>query len=186
MGNATTTEMQASLTAVRRSPSEEGQLELIVCRPLAGERAILDEAVLDPGLGLVGDSWWARPSRQTPDGGPHPDMQLTLVNTRWVRAIAGDGVERRALVGDQLHVDLDVSEANLPPGSRLAIAGAVVEITAEPHTGCQKFTERFGLDATRFVNSPAGRALRLRGVNARILAGGTIRRGDAVQVVRAP
>ena len=88
--------------------------------------------------------------------------------------------ERWPLAGDQLYVDLDLSVENLPAGTRLAVGDAVVEITPEPHTGCAKFSARFGTDALKFVNKPPGRELRLRGVNARVVTPGTVRPGDAI------
>ena len=90
------------------------------------------------------------------------------MNARAAALVAGDR-ERWPLAGDQLYVDLDLSGENLPPGTRLAIGSAVVEVTDEPHTGCKKFSARFGLDALEFVNSPEGRALNLRGINTRVV-----------------
>ena len=87
---------------------------------------------------------------------------------------------RWPLAGDQLVIDLDLSVANLPPGTRLAIGSAVIEVTAQPHTGCAKFIERFGADAHQFVNSPVGRELNLRGINAKVVQAGRIRVGDVV------
>ena len=118
-------------------------LEMIVRRPQVGEREILEEGQLDLVDGLVGDSWKLRSSKRTADGTPHPDMQLNLMNSRVVALVSQDR-SRWHLAGDQLYVDLDLSEANLPPGTRLAIGSAVIEVTAEPHTGCSKFVERFG------------------------------------------
>jgi MOSC domain-containing protein YiiM len=175
--------LEAGLDDIRRSPDDGGRVELIVRRPALGEREVLEEAELDCDRGLVGDTWVERPSRQTPDGSPHPDMQLTLMNARAARLVAGSA-DRSPLAGDQLYVDVDLSVANLPPGSRLRIGGAVVEITAEPHRGCKKFTQRFGLAALRFVNSDVGAALRLRGANAKVVVAGTFRTGDAVRKIR--
>ncbi len=102
------------------------------------------------------------------------------MSARVVDLVAGTR-ERWSLAGDQLYVDLDLSEANLPPGTRLAVGEAVVELTASPHTGCKKFVERFGLDAMHFVNSPEGRSLRLRGANARVVEAGVVRPGDEIR-----
>ena len=134
-------------------------------------------------MGLLGDTWGSRPSSSTPDGSPHPDKQLNVMNSRVIALIAVDR-ERWPLAGDQLFVDLDLSPANLPPGTRLALGSAVIEVTAPPHTGCQKFVERFGLDAMKFVNSPVGRELNLRGINAKVVQPGPIRVGDAVTKVK--
>ena len=137
---------------------------------------------VDPVAGLVGDSWQQRGSRRTADGSPHPDMQLNVMNAR-VASLVAQHRSRWALAGDQLFVDLDLSEANLPAGTRLAIGSAVIEVTAEPHTGCGKFAERFGTDATAFVNAAEHRDLHLRGLNARVVQGGSIRAGDRVRKI---
>jgi MOSC domain-containing protein YiiM len=175
----TTEQLVAGIDEVRGSPADRGSLVLIVRRPVPGEREVVDVARLDPTVGVVGDSWHQRGSRRTPDGGPHPDMQVTLMNVRAADLVAGDPA-RRSLAGDQLFVDLDLGAANLPAGTRLAVGDAMLEITAEPHRGCAKFADRFGMDAARFVNSEVGIELNLRGVNARVVAGGTIRAGDEV------
>ena len=164
--------LASGLEAIRQSPKTAGVLRLIVCRPDIEQRATLREGRLDEAAGLVGDSW---PQR----GSAHPDMQLTVMNARAIALIAGSP-ERWPLAGDQLFADLDLSNANLPAGSRLRIGEAVIEITAVPHTGCAKFKARFGPAALAFVNSPAGRELNLRGVNARIITSGVIRVGDPI------
>lgn len=153
---------------------------MIVRRPVVSEREVLEEGQLDPDQGLVGDTWRTRPSSRTPDRSPHPDMQLNIMNARVIDLLAQERA-RWPLAGDQLYIDLDLSDANLPPGTRLAIGSAVIEVTAQPHTGCKKFVERFGLDAVNFVNSPLGKSLHLRGVNARVVRPGTIRAGDLVR-----
>ena len=170
-------ELEAGLDHIQQSPKDDGVLQLIVRRPSVEAREVLDEAQLDLSEGLVGDSWKVRPSSKTPDGSPHPDMQVNIMNARVVALVAQEK-ERWPLAGDQLYVDLDLSRANVPPGTQLAIGSAVVEVTAPPHTGCKKFVARFGLDAMKFVNSPLGRELNLRGVNAKVIQPGVIRTGD--------
>lgn len=177
--------LEAGLDEVRRSPRERGVIELIVRRPAEGEREVLEEATLDVVEGMLGDNWRTRGSSQTDDGSAHPEMQVTLMNARSAALIAGDP-DRWKLAGDQLFVDLDLSYGNLPPGTRLALGSALVEITSQPHRGCGKFSTRFGNDAVRFVNSAAGRELNLRGVNARIIDGGAVRSGDAIAKRPAP
>lgn len=172
--------LNEGLAEVRGSPSEVGSVELIACRPAVETRELLDQAELDPGVGLIGDCWLSRGSSSTADSSANPDAQLTLMNARVAALVAGPR-DRWALAGDQLYVDLDLSTANLPPGTRLGIGDAVIEVTALPHTGCGKFVRRFGVDAQRFVNSAAGRELNLRGLNTRIVAGGTVRIGDAIR-----
>src|SRR6478735_6048500 len=160
--------LEAGMSSILESPKTAGNLDLIVRRPGSGLRETAVEARLDEAIGLVGDSWQERGSRRTPDGKANINAQITLMNSRAIALIAGTA-ERWPLAGDQLYVDLDLSEANLPAGSRLQVGEATVEISAEPHAGCASFKARYGADAVAFVNSPEGRAHRLRGVNARIL-----------------
>jgi MOSC domain-containing protein YiiM len=174
------TRLEERLDHIREAPADGGTVELIARRPAEDEREVLTEAVLAMHEGLVGDTWRARGSSRTPDGGPNPESQLTLMNARAAAAIAGDR-ERWAQAGDQFYVDLDLSLANLPPGSRIQIGSAVIELSETPHTGCAKFSARFGNDALRFVNSPVGRELRLRGANCKVVIPGVVRPGDAIR-----
>ena len=173
--------LAAGLAHLRGAPADEGRLELIVRRPALGEREVLEVGELSQAEGLVGDTWNVRPSRRTADGGPHPDMQLNLIGARTSHLLSGGDLHQRVLVGDQLHVDLDLSEANLPAGARLGIGGAVIEVTDQPHTGCKKFAARFGAEALRFVSVGPGGEMRLRGINARVAVPGPIRAGDVVR-----
>jgi MOSC domain-containing protein YiiM len=175
-------EMEAALDYVRAAPLDSGTLELIVIRPGVEEREILEEGQLDLERGLVGDNWGTKPSQST--GKPKPEAQVTVMSSR-AAALVADGEDRAgwAQAGDQLYVDLDLSEANLTPGSKLAIGTAVLEVTQEPHLGCGKFIKRFGADALKLVNSATGRKLRLRGVNTRVAVAGTVRTGDEVRKV---
>jgi MOSC domain-containing protein YiiM len=168
--------LESGLDEIRRSPSDEGRIELIVRRPSENEREVVPEAMLDCARGLIGDKWV--------EGSAHPDTQLTLMNAR-VALLVAQEADRRQLAGDQFYVDLDLSQENIPSGTRLELGLAIVEVTSPPHLGCKKFAERFGPDARRFVNSPVGRQLRLRGVNARIIVAGAVRVGDTVRKVAA-
>jgi hypothetical protein len=152
---------------------------MIVRRPEINEREVVEEGALDLELGLVGDNWKARGYRKRPDGSADPEMQLNVMNVRSTALVAPDR-ERWPLAGDQLYVDFDLSGANVPPGTRLRIGGAVIEVTPVPHTGCAKFVSRFGMEAMRFVNSPIGRELNLRGICAKVVEPGPIRAGDRV------
>ncbi len=184
MDFVTTAELEAALPELLTSPTDEGELKMVVRRPQSGEREVLAEGELDLEVGLVGDSWSQRSSRRTPDGSPHPDMQLNLMNYRILSFLTGGDRERMALAGDQLIVDLDLSEENLPPGTVLDFGGARIEVTDQPHTGCAKFSERFGLDARRFLNSPELADQHLRGINAKVITAGTITPGSRIQVTR--
>jgi hypothetical protein len=174
-----TDHLQAGLDHVRESPKDEGSVELIARRPAENEREVVEEARIDSIDGLVGDSWNVRISKRTGKG-PEPDKQLTLMNARAAALVAGSA-DHGGLPGDQLYVDFDLSGDNIPPGTRLQLGTAVIEVSAAPHTGCAKFSARFGKDALRFVNSPVGRELNLRGINAKVIEPGTVRTGDAIR-----
>jgi hypothetical protein len=178
----TTEELEAGLGEIRRSPKDEGLLELIVRRPEIEQREVLEEGELHIQNGLVGDSWTRRGSSRTPDGSPHPEMQLNIMNSRVVALVAQEK-ERWSLAGDQLFLDLDLSKNNLPAGTRLSLGSAIIEVTAPPHTGCHKFIARFGVEAMKFVNSPLGQELCLRGINARVVQSGTIRVGQVAKKI---
>jgi MOSC domain-containing protein YiiM len=171
-------DLQAGLESMRAAPREQGVVELIVRRPAVGEREVVSEGALDVDRGLVGDNW---STRGRSGGRPaNPNAQITVMSARAAALIAGER-ERWPLAGDQLYVDFDLSDSNLPPGTRLEVGDAVLEVPVDPHTGCKKFRARFGLDALRFVGSPEGRALNARGINARVVQGGQVRAGDAIR-----
>ncbi len=178
--HSTLEELQAGLGHILRAPKDEGTLEWIVRRPGEGEREVLDTATLDVVEGLVGDGWRARGSKRTEDGSAHPEMQIAIMGARAIGLIARERA-RWALAGDQLFVDLDLTADNLPPGTRLSVGSAVLEITPYPHRGCKKFHVRFGADAIAFLGSDEENALRLRGVYSKVVVPGTIRKGDAVR-----
>ena len=182
MTHKTMEQLEAGLGNVLQSPKNLGELRLIVRRPATGAREVLEQGELDLAVGLVGDNWKARGNRRTEDGSAHPDMQLNIINARVIELVAGDR-DRWHLAGDQLYIDLDLGGENLPPGSRFELGSALIEVTAQPHTGCRKFVDRFGLDAMKFVNSARGRELNLRGINAKVVEPGKIRIGDVAKRV---
>lgn len=180
VGHLSFEELEAGLDEIRRSPRDHGTLKMIVRRPGVDERETLSEGELSLEVGLVGDTWKDRYSRRTPDGSANLDAQVTVMNSRAV-ALLAQSEERWSLAGDQFYVDLELSDDNLPAGTRLAIGSAVLEVTAVPHTGCDKFAARFGTDATKFVNSKEGKRLHLRGINTKVVQAGTVRVGDVVK-----
>ena len=182
MRHLTKDELEAGLDHIRNAPKDCGTVQLIVRRPRTDAREVLEEASLDLLNGLLGDNWKTRGSRRTDDGSAHPDMQINVMNARVINLIA-QAKENWSLAGDQLYLDLDLSADNLPVGARLRIGSAVIEVTPPPHTGCNKFVARFGLEALKFVNSELGRELRLRGLNAKVIQSGTVRTGDEARKV---
>ena len=178
----TTAELEAGLDHIRAAPKDDGVLHLIVRRPAVDQREVLEQAELDLVEGLVGDSWKLRPSSRTVDHTPHPDMQINIMNARVTQLVAQQK-DRWQLAGDQLYLDMDLSDENLPAGTQLSLGTAVIEVSPLPHTGCHKFVARFGREAMLFVNSPVGRQLHLRGINAKVIQPGTIHVGDAARKI---
>ena len=176
-------ELEVGMEYIRQAPKDRGTLKMIVRRPQDDERDVIEQGELSLTEGLVGDNWKARGSKHTPDGSANPHAQITVMNARCISLLA-QNESRWALAGDQLYVDFDLSDENIPPGTRLAIGSAVIEVSAVPHSGCKKFSDRFGVEAMKFVNSPEGKQLHLRGINARVIQSGTIRVGDVVAKIR--
>jgi hypothetical protein len=183
MKQLNTMELEAGLPLVQAAPADGGVVQMLVARPSDGERLVLAQGELTVADGLAGDNWRARGSKRMADGSAHPEMQLTLMNGRFLDLIADHDKERWPLAGDQLVVDMDLGLANLAVGQRLRLGTAVVEVTAVPHTGCRKFTDRFGADAVKFANSDIGKGLRLRGIYVKVVEPGTVQTGDFVQKI---
>src|SRR5829696_6717131 len=167
------TELEAGMETIRQSPRENGAVKLIVQRPNVDERELVEQADFSLSDGLVGDNWKQRGSASTPDHSAHPEAQVTVMNARAIAIFAQDET-RWSLAGDQLFVDFDLSDDNIPPGTRLAIGSAVIEVSEKPHTGCSKFSSPFGLYALKFENSPKGKHLHLRGINTKVVQAGKV------------
>ncbi len=176
----TTADLEAGLDEIRNAPKDQVILDMIVRRPEDEARGVIEIGELDTVAGLVGDNWQSRPSSRSADGKAHPDMQINIMNSR-VTALVAQNKDRWQLAGDPLFVDFDLSKDNVPPGTKLVIGSAVLEATDQPHTGCQKFSGRFGVDALKLISSPTGKELQLRGICAKVVQGGQIRTGDTVR-----
>ena len=170
----TTAELNEALPFIQQSPQTAGILEAIVARPGTNERTVLKEAQLSLEGGLQGDRWH---KKYGPD---HTENQISIINIRVIDLMATDP-DHRILAGDNLYVDFDISADHLKPGQQFSIGEVVLEITPKPHNGCKKFAQRFGQDAVRWVNTPTGKHLHLRGIFARVIQGGTIRVGDTIR-----
>jgi hypothetical protein len=166
-------EMEAEILRLGPGPRDGGSVEMIVFR-LPGEgRATPNNAFVSPEGGLHGDRWVLQPER-------NPGAQITLLNADVAQAVAGSR-DRVPLAGDNLIVRLDLGEENLPVGTRLRIGEALLEVTAVPHTGCDKFRRRFGEAALRLVNQKEHRSRKLRGIYVRVIESGRISVGDPIQ-----
>ncbi len=170
-------DLLAGLRALAEAPKYVGALALIVRRLADGARETPERLRLTPEGGVPGDGWSRRPPRS-------PDAQLAVMRHD-VAALIANG-QPLTLFGDNLFVDLDISTANLPCGSRLRVGGAIVEVTPKPHNGCSKFEGRFGADALRFVGPGPERPRNLRGVYWKVVATGEVEVGCSVRVISRP
>lgn len=181
MAHLSTEQLEAGAEAVRNAPTDEGTLELLVSRPEIDERTVLEHGELIVGEGLAGDNYVSRGSSQTDDGSSHPEAQLNLMNSAAIDLVANGDRDLWPLAGDQMFVDFNLSTENVPTGTRLQIGTAVIEVSAKPHTGCAKFSARFGIDAARWVNSSD--VHRYRGINAMVVQAGVVKPGDKITKV---
>jgi hypothetical protein len=167
-------ELETLWQAGPADPREGGAVRLIVVRTGGGAHETPARGELSPEGGLAGDRW-AVDDREL-------SCQVTVMSAR-VAELLGAGEQPLHAAGDNFLVDLDLSEEALPVGARLRLGAALLEVTAEPHLGCKKFSERFGPEALRWVNYKPNRARRLRGVNCRVIEGGIVAVGDPVDPV---
>lgn len=178
----TMAELEATLPHILAGPKDEGRIDGIISRPAKGQRNDVSSAMLTFAEGMEGDHWSKGCWRTTDDGDPHPDVQICLMMSRCIEAIAGDRANWPP-AGDNLFIDMDLTPANTPPGTRLAMGGVILEVTEEPHNGCQHFIDRFGRDACLFVNTGAGKEHRLRGIYGRVIQDGRVSVGDVVRKI---
>ena len=175
-------ELKAGLANILASPADNGAVKAIVIRPSSGVRNEVSSCDVSLEGGVHGDHWAKGCWKTTEAGDPHPDVQICIMNSRCIELIAGER-SNWAPAGDNLFVDMDLSPANLPPGQRLAVGTAIIEITDTPHKGCQAFIDRYGRDACVFVNVAEGDEYKLRGIYARVVDAGTISVGDALRKI---
>ena len=182
MSGVTTVSDQLAALIEEGFPTETGSIEAIFIRPVTDERKELQEAELLKAEGVKGDRWLPTCSRRLPDGSADPKTQITLMNARVLHCVSGRR-DRWAFAGDQLIVDFDVSEENLPVGQRMQIGEAVVEVTEIPHTGCSKFRKRYGAESLDYINTECREHLRLRGVYVMVVEEAIVRVGDKIEKV---
>jgi MOSC domain-containing protein YiiM len=170
-------DLRQMLEELPRGSGDTGRVTLLMRRCEGGRRETLHEVVMAPDIGVAGDAWCRAAQR-------NKDMQIAVMEKDVAELIANG--QSLTLFGDCLILDLDLSSSNLPPGSRVRVGGAILEVTPMPHNGCRKFNARFGNDALRFVSMPELRSRNLRGIYMRVEKGGEVEVGDSVDVIFRP
>lgn len=178
-----TQEIESGLRQVLDSPKDDGSLLGIVTRPESGERFDLYSSEISGAYGVKGDHWSKGCWKSLSDGSPDPNVQISIMNSRFIDLIATCR-ENWAASGNNLFIDMDLSPDNLRPGQQISIGSAELEISPVPHTGCASFIRRYGRDACVFVNTGVGRDLKLRGIYARVIKDGRVTLGDRVQKLK--
>jgi len=169
-----TTELETGLRALSQAPKDAGRLALLVRRDAEHCRETPARVHLSREDGMPGDAWGRHATR-------NPESQLAVMR-RDVAELIANG-QPLTLFGDNLFVDLDISKANLPAGTRLRVGEAVVEVTPMSHDGCSKFHRRFGPDALHFVNAKPTRDQNLRGIYWRVIESGEVSVGSPIVVL---
>lgn len=178
MANLTTEQITERVSKLTPAPTDSGMVATLIVRPDTNERKIVPSIHVIPGEGIVGDNYLARGDKRTPDGSAHPEGQICLMNASVLDVLADGDTNKWQLAGDQILVDFDLSTDNIPGGTRLSIGTATFEVSNKPHNGCAKFAERFGMDASRFVNSD--KVQRYRGINVMVVTEGDVSVGDTI------
>ena len=177
--------LTADLPAVLSGPKDNGTLDLIVMRPESNVRETPDSITVTAEHGLPGDHWKRGTGYALEDGTGDPSAQICMMMSRCIAAIAGEDRTTWAPAGDNFFIDMDLTPANMPPGTRFAIGEAEFVVTETKHNGCQKFIDRYGRDAVLFVNTGNGKELRLRGIYAQVTKDGKVSVGDTVRKLPA-
>lgn len=167
-------ELDRRLAALPEVGRETGRLALISLRRPDGVRETPERVRLSLEEGVPGDGWSRRPPREA-------DAQLAVIRHDIAELMANG--QPVTMFGDNLYVDLDISAANLPEGTRLRVGKAIVSVSPKAHDGCMKLKERFGADALRFVQAPETRAQNRRGIYWKVVEPGSIAVGDRIEVL---
>jgi len=172
--------LEARKPWVLDAPKDNAPVLSLCIRPAEGERRFVERIRFDPQAGVVGDRWRWKAWMHLPDGRPDPRIQVCMLGTRVLQLVRREG-SSMIHPGDTVIADMDFSEANLPAGQRLQLGSAVLEVSDVFNTGCAKWQERYGPAALRWINRPGNRALRLRGILARVVAPGEATLNDTLR-----
>lgn len=185
MSHATPAELQAGLAHVLNAPRDAGQVQMLCLRPDYGRRFFVDEIAVTRAQGIPGERWATRPWLRLEDGSPHPGIQVSILSRRVLDLVWHDR-ENTPHPGDTFITDMDLSEANLPPGQLLAAGSAVLQVSDIFNDGCVKWAARYGQSARDWINAREHRALRLRGILCSVWQDGLVRNGDRISKFSAP
>ena len=170
-------ECEQALDHINRAPLDEAEIDCLCARPDFGTRAFPDKLILTVDHGILGERWTHSPWLTLPNGDPDPRIQVSILSKR-VMDLCWRDRERVIHPGDPFVVDMNLGEANMPVGTRLAIGTAIVEVSDKFNTACVKWRDRYGQDSLHWMNLARNRPYRLRGILCRIVQDGEVKLGD--------
>jgi hypothetical protein len=172
--------LMAALPFVMAAPADNAPVRQLCFRPDRHARSFPDQLALTRAAGIPGDRWLAEPWLRLPDGAPDPDIQVSILPARVLDLIWKPG-DTAPHPGDPIIADMDLSLANLPPGTLVQAGSAVLRVSALFNDGCVKWKARYGADAKDWITAPGHPALRLRGILCAVVQDGAVRIGDRLQ-----
>lgn len=170
-------ELQAALPEVMAAPKDHGIIHSLCLRPEPNQRQMVGQITLTVDQGIPGERWLTAPWLTLADGTPDPRIQVSVLSTR-VMDLVWRNRQTSPHPGDPIVADMDLSQANLPVGSRLQVGTAVIEVSDAFNDGCVKWKTRYGTAAKDWITLPDNRALRIRGILCRVVQNGVLRLSD--------
>lgn len=172
----------SAIRLARSAVIGQGRVEHLINRPSEGVHVPVDALYLDVELGIRGARWYETAWLSLPGGGPDPRVQVSVTNTQVIRSFTGPDPESQFRCGDNMYVDLNLTQAALPVGAWIQVGEAVLQVSDVENDACGKFAQRFGAEAFRCVRRSEHAALRLRGIFCSIPHSGSVRVGDRIYV----
>ena len=181
----TAEELAAALPRVLAAPLDAGPVRLLCARPKPNARTFPETLTLTRRDGVAGDFEMSRPWLELPDGSADPRIQVSILPWRVLELVWRER-DRIAHPGDNIVVDMNLTDQNLPVGTLLSVGTAVLRISDVPNDGCVKWKVRQGKAAYDWVSTPANAHLRLRGLFCSVEQDGVVRLGDSVHALKSP
>jgi hypothetical protein len=181
MTHVTTATLTAALPHVLAAPKTDAPIAMLCYRPDFGQRTFPDSLTLTKAMGIPGERWLKHPWLRLADGTPDPRIQVSLLPTRVLELVWQDR-ETTPHPGDPIVADLDMTDANMPPGTLIQAGTAILRVSDEWNNGCVKWKARYGADAAAWITAQP--QLRLRGLLCSVEQDGVLHVTDRLHILR--